>query len=513
MKKREKSAFLTAIVNLYYFIIASFLPFVVRTLLIQYIGIEFVGIKGLFESILQLFNIVNLGADASFFSYFLFKPCEDKNYNFINAIMGFIKKIYLALSGITLFIGLIAIPFLPYLVNNNKYPNGLNIYYIFIIYVIHNSMGYIIGLLSMAYRPLLLEHIASFTYGTSFVIMYIIQILLIIYTKNFALYTTALLVSDLFMIIFFYSYNRNRLSWLTYKGKLPEGFMADFKKRIIPMFVSKIRNISRNSIDSIIISHFMGLAILAQYQNYYQIVMIPLMLIGILNSAIQPALGNGISVETPESNYGVLKQFTFIQNFAVTVCTTCLITLIQPFIKLWLGTQFLLGMDVVVCVGIYFYVLSIADIGIILRNTTGTWENGMWVAVVESLLNLILNIILIRVLGLWGIILASVVTVAFINIPFELKYVFKHYFLKNYHNFIYMIIWNTLITTIITLLSFFICMHFEITSYRMAFIRCLMAVIMPTLLFIIFHHNDEEYDKMKSLIIQIVQNSINKIQR
>lgn len=505
MRKREKSAILTTIANSYYTVIACLMPFVIRSLLIKYIGIEYLGIKGLFESVLQVLNLVNLGADRCFFSYFLFKPCEDKDYETINAVMGLIKRIYFVLIGITSILGLILLPFLPYLVNSKSYPEDVNIYFIFIIYIIQNLSGYIIGYLSMIYVPFLLSHIMSLVWGTAFLIMYLFQAIIIIHVRSFSLFSLGLLLSNLLIVLFFHFYNKTKFPWLTYKGNLSKEHLLEFKKRIFPMFISKLRNVSRNSFDCIVISHFLGLSILAQYQNYYQIIIVPLMLIGILKTSIQPSLGNGISAETTISNYGILKQFTFVQNLAVTICTTCLITLIQPFMKIWLGKQYLLGMNIVICIVIYFYVLSIAEICVMLRDTTGTWRKGWWVAVIETMFNLIFNLLFVKLFGLWGIIFASIVTVSFINIPFELGYVFKYYFRQNYKKYLLIITKNTVITLIITIISYFICSKIKITNYFFAGIRCVSAVIISSILFLLLHQRDEEFHNLMEFSLRTIK--------
>ena len=155
MKYREKNAVITTVSQIYFTIIASFMPFAIRTLLIKYIGIEYLGIKGLFESIFQIISIVNLGADTSFFSYFLFKPCDDKDYSTVNAFANLIKKFYMIISIIVIFAGLLIMPFLSFFVDNKVYPEDININLIFLIFIIHSVMEYFINYLIIVYAPLL----------------------------------------------------------------------------------------------------------------------------------------------------------------------------------------------------------------------------------------------------------------------------------------------------------------------------------------------------------------------
>lgn len=502
MKKREKSAVITTVATVYYTVISCFMPFVIRTLMIRYIGIEYLGVKGLFESILQVLNVVNFGVESAFFTFFLYKPCEDGDYDEANAILGLIRRFYLITGLVVFLLGLVIMYFLPGFVAGNAYPEDINTYQIFLFYIIHNVLSYVTGYLALIYPALLKSHVNALAWGTAFLFLYSFQAFAIVFVRDYTLYTAALVITEIVLALGLYFYNRIKLPWLTYKGSLRPDFLSEFYKRIPGMLISKIRNVSRNSLDCIIISNILGLTVLAQFQNYYQIMLVPMLMVGILNSSVQPALGNGISAESPESNYGILKQFTFVQNFAITVCMTCLMTLIQPFMKLWVGNDYLLGMDVVICVAVYFYVLCIASTGVVLRDTTGTWNYGKWVAVVETVLNIILNLVLIRVLGLSGIIIASIVTVVFINIPFELRYVFKCYFKSGYSRYMWILIKDAMISAGITAVSYFICIRFLITDNLMVFVRCFLAVAVPSVLFIIIHFNDEEFKETIGLIIR-----------
>ncbi len=71
--------------------------FVIRSMLIRYIGIEYTGISGLFASLLQIFNLVDLGIDATAASL-LYAPVADNDVKKINAIMCTIRKVYFAIG-------------------------------------------------------------------------------------------------------------------------------------------------------------------------------------------------------------------------------------------------------------------------------------------------------------------------------------------------------------------------------------------------------------------------------
>ena len=69
------------------------------------------------------------------------------------------------------------------------------------------------------------------------------------------------------------------------------------------MFTAKIGGVVVDSADSIVISAFLGLTVLAMYNNYFYIMSSILGFIGILFSSCTAGIGNSIIIESDEKNY------------------------------------------------------------------------------------------------------------------------------------------------------------------------------------------------------------------
>ena len=73
-------------------IIVLTLPFIIRTIIIRELGVEYAGLSTLFASILQVLNMTELGfSSAVIFS--LYKPMADGDNDAICALMAFYRKI------------------------------------------------------------------------------------------------------------------------------------------------------------------------------------------------------------------------------------------------------------------------------------------------------------------------------------------------------------------------------------------------------------------------------------
>lgn len=83
------------------------------------------------------------------------------------------------------------------------------------------------------------------------------------------------------------------------------------------MFIAKFGGVVLNSADTIVISAFLGLTLLAVYQNYYFVMSSICGIMEILLTSITAGLGNSYITESKEKNYTDLKVnyiYVFLVN-------------------------------------------------------------------------------------------------------------------------------------------------------------------------------------------------------
>ena len=116
------------------------MPFIVRTVIIKEIGMEYLGLNSLFTSILQVLSLSELGFSLAI-SFCLYKPIELKNTPLVCALINYLKRVYYVIGFIILVIGLILLPFLPYLISGD-YPSDINIYILYLIFLFNSVISY-----------------------------------------------------------------------------------------------------------------------------------------------------------------------------------------------------------------------------------------------------------------------------------------------------------------------------------------------------------------------------------
>lgn len=110
-----------------------------------------------------------------------------------------------------------------------------------------------------------------------------------------------------------------------------------------------------------------------------------------------------------------MRRFNFLYMLAAGWATICLLCLYQPFVRLWVGPDLMLGMPEVTAFCLYFYVLKAGDMRWIYFEGAGLWWKARYFVIAEILANIMLNILLAKYWGVLGIILASLFSLFFID--------------------------------------------------------------------------------------------------
>ena len=88
--------------------------FILRTVFIYTLGIQYNGVAGLFNDILFMFSLAELGINRAI-AFALYKPLANKDEDAIARIMKFYKVVYRIIAGVIMLAGILMLPFLQYL--------------------------------------------------------------------------------------------------------------------------------------------------------------------------------------------------------------------------------------------------------------------------------------------------------------------------------------------------------------------------------------------------------------
>lgn len=482
-----------------------FLTFAVRTVILYTLGAEYQGLNGLFSSILQVLNLSELGFSSAV-TFILYRPIAENDRNAICAIMAFLKKIYFILGLMILGIGVLILPFIPYLISG-YYPSSVNIYFLFFIYLINTVISYLL----FAYKSTLLvamqrEDVVSNIYTITLLLSRLIQLVLLCVFKNYYCYVVVLPLCTIGNNILLEVLSKREFPQIIPEGTIDNKTKSEFVKQVKASLVNRICDIARNSLDNIVLSSYIGLVAVAIYDNYFYIFTAVYGGMGIIVHALQASIGNSIVKESVEKNYDDCNKFTFIFMWIVGWCTICMCCLYQPFMNLWMrGDQtLLLSFSNMLLFCVYFYAISMTYTKGIYLEAKGLYHECRKWYVIETIGNLGLNLTLGYYFGITGILIATILTILFINFVSGTSVLFKMYFKKSPYNFYLKHIKYFLITALICTVNYSICEIIPLGGVLGIFVKLMICLFLPNVLYVLTYYKTDEFQKATTIIKKLL---------
>ena len=476
-----KNAIRTMVFGIINKTIMIILPFVVRTIMIKELGVEYGGIGSLFTSILQVLSLTELGFGSAMV-FNMYKPIAENNIEKICQLLNFYRKVYRIMGGIVLFIGGIAYIFLDVFVNGDI-PTGINIRILFLLYLINTVIGYF----TFSYKSsLLFAHQRYDIYNNVLTILnvvnYIYQGFALVIFKNYYAYIITMPVVTVLVNIICARIVDKRYPMYKPSGSLSSAEVKDIRKRVFALAGHKIGGVLTNSFDNIVISTFLGFYILGKYNNYYYITNSLNGFLIIATNALTAGIGNQMVREKIGTVKNGFMEISALFCWIIGWCSICLVCLFQPFISTWVGNDMLLPFSTVLCLSLYFYVYNTRYIISIYKDANGMWGADVLKPYVEGFSNLFVNILLVKHMGVNGVVISTILTMGLIGMPWETHALFKGYFVNGERKYWIRRFQYALLTIMAAVPTFWICNIFP-NSIKGIVIRSFICILIPNAIY------------------------------
>lgn len=486
-------------------ILLILLPFLARTVIIYLLGLEYAGLDGLFTSILTVLNLTELGLGSAI-AYSMYKPVAENKVDEVCSLLNFYRKCFRVLAIVILIVGLLLVPVIPYM-TKGEVPNGINLQILYLFFLGNTVCTY----LFFAYRSVILKvnlrmDVQSKITSLTSVLRYILQILVLVITHNYYYYAVVLICGTVLNNLLTAYYSKKLFPQYICYGHVSKDKLNAIWLNVKGLFAQRIGSVVLISVDSIVISAFLGLRTLSIYQNYMLIINAVASLIGVYQDTLIPAIGNSVVTEGREKNYKDFTVFNFILFWIVTVCSSALVGLYQPFISVWVGADKLLSNSYIPLLGMYFFFHHFGDISYIYKSATGIWWEGRKVPIVAAIVNLVLNIVLVQMIGLPGVFISTIVSLIFVYSLWGWTYIFQFYFRLqgSYKTFIITQGWHTICAIICIGLTYFLCLNIHGNYIVQLFVNAFICLSVSCGVILLFHFRRYEYKVTKDFIKSII---------
>ena len=488
-------------------LVATFCPFIMRTVLLYVLGVEYLGLNSLFTSLLSFLSLAELGIGNAMV-YAMYKPVAQDEDDAICALLKLYKKLYQIIGTIILAIGICLLPFVEKMVHGS-YPPDINPYILFLIYLFNTVISYFL----FGYKQSILmafhrNDIISKRAAILRLFMYGIEAVVLLTTHNYYLYILILPVYNIstniansLIVDKFYPQYKCR-------GTVPKEVSRSIKRNVLALVGNKLNDIVLNSSNNLVISIFMGLSMVAMYDNYYYVFNAVVGVALIIYNSLTAGLGNSIELETIDKNYQDFKTLTFINFWFITWCTACLLCLMQPFMEIWVGKELMFPIAAVFWFAVYFFVLESEKIVLTYKDAAGIWWQDRFRPYVVMAVNLILNVVLIQVMGVNGIIIATIIGLM-ISVPWSGYILHKHLFKKTVKKYFLSYLKYFLLAALICAITYEVCTFIEGGKYVQLILRCIICCFVPNILYFILNVKNPEMkisiEKIKGILNKMLK--------
>lgn len=483
-------------------LVNKLMSFAVRTIFIMMLNTEYLGVNGLFTNILTMLSFTELGIGTAII-FNMYKPIAEDDKEKIKSLMRLYKKSYFIIGTIIFALGLCIIPFMKYIVK--EVPNiKENIIIIYLLFLFNTASSYFFTYkksIIIAYqKQSIINNIDSFFY----LIRSMIEIIFLFLTRNYIVYLIIEILSTLIENIILAKKADKLFPFIKEKNikeinKAEKNGIFDNVKSLI---VYKFGEVILSGTDNILISSMVNVSTVGLCSNYTLIIQAIKSIVSTSLGGVTASVGNLNASKDTKRKEEIFYQLTFINFIIYSFCTLAFIILLEPFIKLWLGENYLLGMGVVIALSLNFFIDGIRNPGFIFRTTLGLFSKGKITPYIGSIVNIIASIIFCKIYGVVGIfigtIIAQVCSYVWIDPYLVHKYEFKTPFSKYLKKFLMYVLTLTIEIVIALCITSFI----ENTGIINFILRGFIALLVPNVINIILFHKLEEFKALKEKFIQ-----------
>ena len=502
-RSRTENSIINSAMSIVTQVLTVVLNFAVKTVFIKMLNDEYLGVNGLFTNIITMLSLADLGIGIAI-PYSLYKPLAKKDEHKINVLMNFYKKVYTIIGIAVLLIGLSLTPFLGLIIKDIP-KNVPHLSLIYILFVIHSASSYF-----FVYKKFLIDsdqkgYITSriiFTFST---LLSIIQIILLVTTKNYILFLLSSIILVIIQNIYISSKANKLYPFIKNKTdeKLEKEDMEGIKKNVSSLFIYKVGTVIMNGTDNIIISKFIGLIIVGFYSNYVLIINSITTVLNQIFNAITSSIGNLVVTTNKKRSKEVYDNLNFANFWFYALFGVCIIVLINPFINIWIGKKYVMGFSIVFLLVLNFYVLGMQSVTNSFRNAYGLFWIAKYRPIIMVIINIVISVVLVQFIGIEGVLIGTLVsrlvTTAWLDPSIVHKYGFEISPKSYYIDYLkYLVIF----IAISIIFNYFVSMITINNIFILILIAILVVISVNVILVLLFFKTSEFnyfYDKIKKI--------------
>ena len=506
MSSRTQKSMRNIAFSIGYQSVTLFSNFLMKTLLIKNLGIQYTGVSALFTDILTVLSVAELGFGTAV-SYALYRPLYEKDDMKIAKLMRLYQKIYRVVFFVILALGIGCLIFLNRIVKDVPDIKE-NIRVIFLFFLLKTAVSYL-----FVYKAALLEanqekHIVSAVGIAVCIVTSVLEAVAITVWKSYIGYLTVMVIMVVIQNGILSRVADHRYPMLKYECRESLGLSErkEIFKNVRALAVYKISGALQRGVDSVIISAMLGTSFVGFLSYYKMIVHHADSLFGQVFEAMKPSVGNLAAGENSERQYIVFKKMCFLAFAIGNFLSVSLITLLNPFIALWLGDHYLLGQEVVVMLTADLYIITMVRPYESFRNANALFVQGKYRPAVMVVINIVLSIALADQWGVTGVLFATVTARLLTHVWYDPWLLYREVFHKPFLRYIKRKLSYGLTVTANSVLVYAVSGTLRFSDqWAVFFVKIFLCILIPNAVLIALFHNSDEFKALYASARELVR--------
>lgn len=435
----KKKSILNVTISVGFKIITIIMTLLVKRLLIKYCGNDINGLNALYLSIIGMLSVAELGVGSAI-TFCMYKPIVNGENDKVSALYMLFRKLYLIIGGVFLVGGLGITPFISFFAKDYT-EIDVNLYLTFVIMLVSVVLTYLFSSKTSLINAYKNNYITTAITSGGLVLQNVLQIAVLIVTRSFIWYLICRVIAALVQWGITELIVRKKYPHIiSNKQKVDETTKKSLIKSIKAMFMHKVGYLLVNTVDSIVISAFIGVVALGEYSNYSTIMISLTSVLSLIFSSLTSVLGHLYVEENKKTTKNYCEVMHLINFLIGTVFFLGYYAVIDNLIAILFSPELMVDKTVSFVITLNGFVQFMRQSTLAFRDATGTFYNDRWKPLFEGLTNLVLSILFVNFIGVCGVIVATIITnllICHVVEPYVLyKNAFemspKSYYLRNY---------------------------------------------------------------------------------
>lgn len=435
----KKKSILNVAVSVGFKVITMLMVIFVKRLLIQTCGNEVNGLNALYLSIVGFLSVAELGVGGAI-TFCMYKPIVEGDNRKVSALYNLFKRVYIIIGCIILVAGLAISPFIQYFAADYA-SLDINFSITFVLMLLSVVVTYYFGAKTALINAYKNNYITTAITSGGIVLQYVLQIVTLLVTGSFSGYLICRIVAALVQWLITEIITRRKYSAiLSSREKVDAQTKKELTKNIKAMFMHKIGTLLVNTADSIIISVFVGVGVLGKYSNYATIMTAMMEVIKLVFTSLTSVFGHLYVEKNKQTAQKYCDSFHLLNFIIGAIFFLGYYAVIDNLIAILFAENLVAARTIALVVTGNGFVQFMRSGVLAFKDATGAFYHDRWKPLAEGIVNIVLSILLVKWIGVAGVILATIITnlvICHVVEPYVLyKHAFgaspKRYYLRNY---------------------------------------------------------------------------------